>query len=176
MGRYEEDKFQQEIIKLKKTDFFRLAELESRPRIRTRLLALGHLRDGKSKRQVIDMFDIVFPTLREWLLRFLAEGLDGLEDRVGKGRKRKLPPAQEKKFIQQLEELRKSRRDGRLKALDAKTILKEQFGIEHALPSVYHILGRFGIITGSIPSKGADKRVRPLSARLESQKKKDTGA
>ena len=52
--------------------FFQLAKRESSPRTRIRLLALGHLKAGKSKQEVTDMFQIVLITLRRWVLRFVA--------------------------------------------------------------------------------------------------------
>ncbi len=70
---------QEELTKLAGTDFFQLAKREPHPRTRMRLLALGHLQAGKTKTEIIEMFQIVFPTLREWLMRFIAEGLPGLK-------------------------------------------------------------------------------------------------
>ena len=46
------------------------------------------------------MLQIVFPTLREWLMRFISEGIHGLREKPSKGRKRKLPAEQEDKFWQ----------------------------------------------------------------------------
>jgi hypothetical protein len=62
---------QNELAKLAETEFFQLAKRESNLRRGIRLLALGHLRAGKTKLEVIDMFQIVFPTLRQSLLRFI---------------------------------------------------------------------------------------------------------
>jgi transposase len=71
------------LAKLADTDFFQLAKREPHPRIRIRLLALGQLREGKTKSEVVDMFQIVYPTLREWLLRFIEDGPDGLREKKG---------------------------------------------------------------------------------------------
>lgn len=144
---------QDELVKLAKTDFFQLAKRESNPRTRIRLLALGHLRAGKTKLEVINMFQIVFPTLREWLLRFIAEGIDGLKDKRGRGRKRKLSAEQEEDFRQQIEYLQKSREGGRVRGQDVQVLLKEKFCIDHALPSVYHVLERCGLSWISARSK-----------------------
>jgi transposase len=135
---------QDEIAKLSEIDFFQLAKREPNPRTRIRLLALGHLRAGKTKLEVIEMFQIVFPTLREWLLRFIAEGLDGLREKKGKGRKRKLSAEQEEDFRQQIERLQNSRKGGRVRGQDVQVLLKEKFCIDYALPSVYHVLERCG--------------------------------
>ncbi len=153
LSRYQMNIFQQELTKLAEIDFFQLAKRESNSRTRIRLLALGHLRAGKTKREVIDMFQIVFPTLREWLLRFIAEGVEGLREKRGKGRKRKLPSEQEENFRQQIENLQKSREGGRVRGQDVQALLKEKFCVDHALPSVYHVLERCGLSWISARSK-----------------------
>jgi transposase len=142
-----------ELAQLAETDFFQLAKRESNSRIRIRLLALGHLRAGKTKLEVINMFRIVFPTLREWLLRFIAEGVDGLRDKQGRGRKRKLSAEQEEDFRQQIERLQESREGGRVRGQDIQVLLKEKFCVDHALPSVYHVLERCGLSWISARSK-----------------------
>ena len=87
---------QDELEKLAGTDFFQLAKRESHPRTRIRLLALGNLQAGKTKREVINTFHIIFPTLREWLLRFISEGVQGLREKPGKGRKKNCRPIEKK--------------------------------------------------------------------------------
>ncbi|MGI0061614.1 MAG: winged helix-turn-helix domain-containing protein [Nitrosotalea sp.] len=142
-----------EVAKLTGTDFFRLAKKESHPRTRIRFLALGHLESGKTKTEVAAMFRISFPTLREWLIRFITEGIEGLRDRAGKGRKRKLPPEREEEFRQQVEELQENREGGRVRGQDVQVLLKEKFCVDHALPSVYHVLERCGLSWISSRSK-----------------------
>lgn len=142
-----------EITNLAGTDFFQLAKKEPNPRIRIRLLALGHLSSGKSKTEVVEMFQVTFPTLRLWLTRFIAEGIEGLQDKVGKGRKRKLLPEQEEAFRQQIEKLQETRKGGRLRGQDVQVLLKEKFSVDHALPSVYHVLERCGLSWISARSK-----------------------
>lgn len=147
------DAFQEEINKLNGTDFFQLAKREPNPRVRIRLLALGHLQTGKTKTEVINMFQIVFPTLREWLLRFIKEGIEGLQDQQGKGRKRKLSIDHEEEFRRQIEELQKDREGGRIRGQDVQVLLREKFCVDHALPSVYHVLERCGLSWISARSK-----------------------
>lgn len=142
-----------ELAKLKDTDFFQLAKREPNPKMRIRLLALGHLREGKTKSEVIDMFQIVFPTLREWLLRFIEEGIEGLREKPGKGRKRKLSTEREEEFRQEVEDLQKGREGGRVRGQDIQVLLKEKFSVDHALPSIYHVLERCGLSWISARSK-----------------------
>jgi transposase len=145
--------FQEELTRLTGTDFFHLAKRESNPRMRIRLLALGHLQSGKTKSEVIDICQITFPTLRAWLLRFIEDGVNGLREKQGKGRKRKLSCAQEEEFRQQVEALQQSREGGRVRGQDVRVLLKEKFFVDHALPSVYHVLERCGLSWVSARSK-----------------------
>jgi transposase len=145
--------FQEELSQLNGTDFFQLAKREPHPRVRIRLLALGHLQSGKTKTEVANIFQITFPTLRKWILRFIAEGLNGLEEEKGKGRKRKLPCSQEESFRQQVEELQQNQEGGRIRGQDVQALLREKFCVDHALPSVYHVLERCGLSWISARSK-----------------------
>ena len=142
-----------EIVKLVGTDFFGLAKKEPHSRVRIRLLALGHLSSGKTKTQVAEMFRVSFPSLRQWLTRFISEGIEGLQDKKGKGRKRKLLFEQEEEFRQKVEELQASREGGRVRGQDVQVLLKETFCVDHALPSVYHVLERCGLSWISSRSK-----------------------
>ncbi len=146
-------KFQQEIAQLAGTNFFHLAKRERHPRVRIRFLALGHLQSGKTKTDVANMFQITFPTLRSWILRFIEEGPNGLVEKKGKGRKRKLPSSQEENFRQEVEQLQRHRNGGRVRGQDIRVILKEKFCVDHALPSVYHVLERCGLSWISARSK-----------------------
>ncbi len=137
--------FQEELTQLNGTDFFQLAKQELHPRVRIRLLALGYLQSGKTKTEVANIFQITFPTLRSWILRFIAEGMNGLQEKKGKGRKRKLPCSQEENFRQQIEELQQNREGGRIRGQDVQVLLREKFYVDHALPSVYHVLERCGL-------------------------------
>lgn len=142
-----------ELFKLVGVDFFRLTKKERSPRARIRFLALGHLQSGKTKNQVADMFQISLTALRKWLLRFLAGGIDGLREKTGRGRKRKLPPEKEEEFRRHVEELQENREGGRVRGQDVQVLLKEQFSVDHALPSVYHVLERCGLSWISARSK-----------------------
>jgi transposase len=146
-------KLKDEIAKLAGTNFFLLAKKERHARTRIRLLALGHLESGKTKTEVAKMFHTSFPALRRWLTRFLEEGIDGLRERPGKGRKRKLLPEQEEEFRQQVEALQEKREGGRVRGQDVQLLLREKFCVDHALPSVYHVLERCGFSWISARSK-----------------------
>jgi transposase len=144
-----------EDIQLQSTevDFFQLAKREPNPRTRMRLLALGHLKAGKSKQEVTEMFQIVLISLRRWVLRFVTQGVQGLQEQPGRGRKKKLSTEQEEEFRRQVEQLQALRNGGRIRGQDIQVMLKEKFCVDHALPSVYHVLERCGLSWISARSK-----------------------
>lgn len=142
-----------ELAKLADVDFFQIAKRESHPQTRIRFLALGHLQSGKTKNEVAHMFQVSLTALRKWLLRFLSGGIDGLRAKAGKGRKRKLSSEREEEFRQQVEQLQESLEGGRVRGQDVQVLLKEKFCIDHALPSVYHVLERCGLSWISARSK-----------------------
>ncbi|MGA8165305.1 MAG: winged helix-turn-helix domain-containing protein [Waddliaceae bacterium] len=134
-----------ELSKLEGVDFFRLAKKEPHPRVRMRLLALGHLRKRKEKMEAANMFQISLTSLRQWLLRFLKNGISGLQEENLHGRKKKLPIEKEEKFRQEVEALQEAREGGRIRGQDIQILLKEKFRVDYALPSVYDVLKRCGL-------------------------------
>lgn len=142
-----------ELSKLTGVDFFQLATKEPHPRVRIRLLALGHLQAKKEKREVANMFQITLISLRNWLLRFLRNGVSGLQEGKRTGRKKKLPSEKEEEFRQQVEVLQDAREGGRIRGQDIQILLKEKFCADYALPSVYDVLERCGLSWISSRSK-----------------------
>ena len=142
-----------EQVKRSKIQFFQLAKRESNPRRRVRFFALGHLQAGRKKQEIAEMFQIANITIRRWVLRFAAQGIDGLKEKAGQGRKKKLPTEREEEFRLQVEKLQELRKGGRVRAQDIQVLLKEKFCVDHALPSVYHVLERCNLSWISARSK-----------------------
>ena len=128
--------------KLIGTDFFSLAKKEKHPRTRIRLLALGHVKEGKSRNDIADMFCVTTQAIRQWVNRFVLKGLDGIQEGFRSGRRKKLQTSQEEEFRCEIEKLQQELEGGRIRALDIQVMLKEKFAADYALPSVYHLLER----------------------------------
>jgi transposase len=64
----------------------RLARRESNGRVASRLLALANALDGMARGQAARQAGMDRQTLRDWVVRFNAEGMDGLRDRPKSGR------------------------------------------------------------------------------------------
>jgi transposase len=132
-----------EILKeLMGIDFFGLAKKERHPRTRIRLLALGHIKEGKSRNEIAQMFCVTTQAIRQWVNRFLLKGLDGIQEGFRSGRRKKLQSSQEENFRCEIEKLQRELEGGRIRALDIQVMLKEKFAADYALSSVYHLLER----------------------------------
>ncbi len=64
----------------------RLARQEANGRVACRLLALANVLDGLSREDAARRAGMDRQTLRDWVIRFNAEGIEGLRDRPRSGR------------------------------------------------------------------------------------------
>ena len=64
----------------------RLARRERDPRVGRRLLAIANALDGMSRAMAAKLAGMDRQTLRDWVIRYNAYGVDGLGDRWGGGR------------------------------------------------------------------------------------------
>ena len=69
-----------------------------------RLMALAALADGKNRAEAAAVGLMDRQTLRDWVIRFNAEGPEGLIDKPAPGRPPKLTPAQKQEMRQWIEE------------------------------------------------------------------------
>ena len=65
----------------------RLARQESDGRVACRLLGVANALDGMSREQAARQAGMDRQTLRDWVIRFNAEGVEGLRDRPKSGRR-----------------------------------------------------------------------------------------
>jgi transposase len=136
-------------------------------RLRAVILALG----GRTAPEIAAALGAGRRTVQEWVARYNAEGLDGLDDRPGRGRPCRLSAPQ-------LERLRRridagpTPEDGTctLRGPEIRALLEREFGVAYSLPAVYFLLHRLGY-------EPLDPRPRHLKADPEAQegfKKKPT--
>jgi len=70
-------------------------------KIGLRLYAVYQVSLGQPSRKLEDLYNTSFKQITNWVHRFESEGLEGLRDKPGRGRKSKLSPAQ-RETLQQL--------------------------------------------------------------------------
>ena len=111
-----------------------------------RLLALASILEGASRSDAARNAGMDRQTLRDWVHRYNAEGVDGLLDRPRSGRKPLLSEDQLAEFEQIVETPPDPALDGvvRWRCVDLKAQIARRFGVELSERSVGRILNERG--------------------------------
>ena len=96
-----------------------------------RLLALAQIYDGAKRSDAARLADVGLQIIRDWVIRFNAEGPDGLINRKGSGAPSRLNDAQRAALRQAVEDGPKPYLDGvvRWRLVDLVQWLSDEFGI-----------------------------------------------
>ena len=118
------------------------ARRASDPRQVRRLLALAAVYEGKGRAEAASIGGMDRQTLRDWALRFNADGPDGLLNRKGAGRPRLLTPDQMQALAELVETGPDRGIDGvvRWRRIDLQRVLEERFDVKVSLPSLSRLL------------------------------------
>ncbi|MCK5354164.1 MAG: winged helix-turn-helix domain-containing protein [Methyloprofundus sp.] len=130
-----------------------LARQEKHSRTRIRWLAMAHLQEGREYHEIATFLCIKVGTIKLWLRKFKADGLDGLRESPRSGARRKLDTNQEPAFKKAVVSLQEKREGGRITGYDIQQLLEEQFQIECCLSSVYNLLSRLNLVWITVRSK-----------------------
>ena len=77
----------------------KLAKAEADTRVARRLLAIANALSGMSRKEAAEAAGMDRQTLRDWVIRYNAHGLDGLNDCWGDGRPPRLEPQEQAELI-----------------------------------------------------------------------------
>jgi transposase len=127
-------------------NFSKMAKTKGSPRERVRFLAMAHIQDGKSFSDAARMIKVAPRTVIEWVTKFRRYGIEGLQEKSGRGAKPLLPKDQYEKFRTEVEKLQQERQGGRIRAKDVADLLYEKWGIRAAKTCVYETLHRAGLV------------------------------
>ena len=125
----------------------RLARQENDGRVACRLLGLANVMDGMGRERAARQAGMDRQTLRDWVIRFNAEGLEGLRDRPRSGR----PPWLDDGQLAALKALvlrgPDPERDGvsTWRAKDLCRIVAQRFGVRYAENGMLRLLHDLGL-------------------------------
>jgi len=134
-------------------NFAALARTESHARTRQRFLVLSHIKEGSTVTEVAKNFRISRSTIHTWLRRLEAEGIDGLQEKEGRGAKQKLSSDQHEAFKKAVLELQHNREGGRIRGEDVLKLMEEKFNVDCSIDTVYRTLSRVNLVWISGRSK-----------------------
>jgi transposase len=114
-------------------------------RVARRLMAVRLAMIGRTAAQIVPQVLSSIRQVYAWVARYNAEGVDGLDDREGRGRKRPLDAAQEEALKARLH-AGPTEADGvcAFAGEDVRRILRDEFGVVRSLQAVYDLLHRLG--------------------------------
>lgn len=121
------------------------ARRETRPRVARRIQMVADAQSGETCARIADRVSESSRTIRRWIQRYNAEGIEGLADRPRPGQPTKLPRAQEEAFCARLDA--GATEDDPVSVLhgpEIRHILEAEFGASYSLSGVYDLLHRLG--------------------------------
>ena len=124
----------------------RLAKTYRDPRQIRRLLSLAAVYDGMSRTEAAKIGGMDRQTLRDWVHRFNETGPDGLVDRKGPKRRRRLSEAQMRELAELVETGPDMEVDGvvRWRRIDLQRIIEERFGVAYNERTISKLLAAMG--------------------------------
>jgi transposase len=124
-----------------------------------RMLAIAHVLEGKSREEAAASCGMDRQTLRDWVHRYNAEGLDGLQDRVCPGPQSRLSREQEAEVAQWVRQGPSLGEHGvvRWRRIDLARLIEQRFGVTLAERSVGSLLRRLGFRRLSVRPRHPDK-------------------
>ena len=125
----------------------RLARLEADGRVACRLIALANALDGMSRDRAAKQAGMDRQTLRDWVLRFNAEGVAGLGDRPRRGRPPFLREGQMAAFKALVLRGPDPERDGRSSwtAKDLCRLVETRFAVSYSENGMLDLLHGLGL-------------------------------
>ena len=125
----------------------RLARQESDGRVACRLLGLANVLDGMSRERAARQAGMDRQTLRDWVIRFNAEGVEGLRDRPRSGRPPWLDEGQLAAFKALVLRGPDPERDGvsTWRAKDLCRIVEDRLGVSYSENGMLRLLHDLGL-------------------------------
>ena len=120
-----------------------------------RMLALALVLEGRSRQEAAESCGMDRQTLRDWVIRYNAEGLAGLSDRVSPGPAFRLRREQ----LTELSEIVEARPDPavdqvvRWRRVDLRRVIRERWGVEFHERTVGKLVHRLGFARLSVRPK-----------------------
>ena len=125
---------------LKDIDFKTLIAKETNGRMRVRLLALSHIKEGANHKQAAEYLKVSRRIVNDWVRRFNADGLEGLKEKPRTGRPCALSEDQLQQFKDYVLSHSIKATGGRLTAQSLVEYVRETFQVEYGIHNIYRLL------------------------------------
>ncbi|MBC8552668.1 MAG: winged helix-turn-helix domain-containing protein [Candidatus Brocadiales bacterium] len=141
------------IKKYRHINFKKMAQNESCPRVRERLLGIFNLMVGKNRIEAAAAVGRNPEWLRSWVLRYDDGGYDNLFDKPKSGPPKYLSQEQEHHLASEIMRLQDERDGGRITAKEIQAFVNKKYNVDYKFKSIYDLLERMGMSWVSSRSK-----------------------
>lgn len=156
-----------------------LIKKDERYTIGLRLYAVYQVAKGQSSRKLEELYNTSFKQITNWVHRFEAEGLDGLRDKKGRGRKDKLSSIQKQRIKDLLKDELPSKHGYNTASWTGPLLIdwvKKEFKIEYKKAQIYNIIKALGFTyqkgKGIFPEADKDKQQGFITAVKKTSRRK----
>ena len=126
-------------------DLERRIKSAKRPKLRQRLRAVLWAMRGETAPQVADRVGLSRRQVQHWVARFNADGISGLRDRPGRGRKLPLNAQQIERLRERLDAPpREEDEICSFRGEDIRCIIETELGVKRSLGATYYLLHQIG--------------------------------
>jgi len=140
-------------VKYDHIDFKRMAQNETNPRVRERLLGIYNLYCGKNRIEAAASVGRNPEWLRTWVLRYDDAGYEGLFDKLRPGSPRYLTKEQEEELVGEILRMQDEKNGGRITAREIQEFVNTKYNVDYKFKSIYDLLERIGMSWVSSRSK-----------------------
>jgi len=120
---------------------------EDKYKIGLRLYAVYQVSKGQASRKLEDLYNTSFKQILNWVHRFEEHGIDGLQDKKGRGRRQKLSEDQEQALSKVLSDSSPIEYGYNTENWTGPLLIdwiKNHFGVEYKKAQIYNIVKRLG--------------------------------
>ena len=149
-------------------DFIKMSKKEKNPKNKIRLIAMAHIKAGKTLQEISQMLIVHWKTIQTWLRNFRNSGINGLYLKVKRIKPNKLSKQAEQWVIGFLTMLGSCETGGFITGKQLQSIIKKEFSVTCCLQTIYNTLHRlrFSWITSRSKHPKSDSDIQELYTKF----------
>ena len=154
-------------------NFILMSRKEKNPKNRLRLLAMAHLKEGKTLQQISDSIKVHWKTIQTWLRNFRKRGITGLYVKATRVKPHKLSKQVDNWIVNFLTRLSSCDTGGYLTGKQLLSLIEQEFSVKCCLQTIYNTLHRlkFSWISSRSKHPKSDHEVQELYKKFSTAAK-----
>ena len=121
-------------------DLSKIIATTTNGRLRIRLFAVSHFKDGKNRTQIANFLKVSRTSVNKWIKSYLDDGLAGLQEKAHTGRPKGLTKLQLLQLKDFVSTTSIKPNGGRLQGKDIHAYIEAEFKVKYQKTNVYHLL------------------------------------